>query len=305
MVAAFDASKSLLEMSHLGSLSRVENHEVPIREVLSHLPASCVVAVESTGRYHRLLADTAYSLGFKVFVANPKRVHAYRKSEPVRGKTDPIDARALENYVRDKQDRLHPYKPSDAFSEALRELTRRRETLVEAKIQALASLEDSTLLGAEREALKKTFDHALKAIDKRIAELLKESETARLLQEVPGFGVLVVGGLLGLLDRYEFKSADAFVAYLGLDPRADDSGKRKGRRFLSCDGDASVRRLLFNAAMTGTRCQAWKPYYAKQKAKGLSPTEAILILARKMARTAWSIHKNQTPFNTERLDKPT
>jgi transposase len=305
MVAAFDASKATLQMSLGGKDSRLENSEGAIRQALGRLPQGCAVAVESTGKCHRLLADTAFGIGLTVYLLNPRKVRAYRKSEPCRGKTDRLDAGAMENYVMDKHERLHPYKPSDEFSEALRELTRRRETLTEAKVQALATLEDAPLLEAERRALKASFDKTLRSIDGKIAALLKQSGRARLLLEVPGFGTVVAAGLMGLLDRYDFKSADSFVAYVGLDPRPNDSGPKRGTRHLSCEGDSSVRRLLYNAAMAGCRCKAWKPYYAKQKDKGLSSTEALLILARKMARTAWSIHKHHAKFQPERLDKAT
>lgn len=305
MVAAFDVGKDILDMSHGQKMSRLSNCAVQIDECLSRLPGGCSVAMESTGTYHRLLARRALKLNLAVYVVNPRRLAAYRRSEPVRGKTDRLDAQTLELYVSEKKDRLHLYTEPSVFCERLRELVVRRETLVEAKTQALASLEGIESLKAQRQAIRKVFASTLKQIDAKIAKLLRQSENALRLLRVPGFGNLVTAGLLSLLDRHEFVSADAFVAYLGLDPRPNDSAKRKGTRYLSCEGDSCVRRLLFNAAMTGTRMECWTPYYQKQLAKGLKPTEALLVLARKMARTAWSIHAHQAEFHPTRIDKPT
>lgn len=305
MVTAFDACKDFLDVSRSGQVNRIENRLGSIGGLLSELPKGSIVAVESTGNYHRLLADTAYKNGFQVYVANPKRLWAYRKSESVRGKTDRLDAQLLETYVSEKKDRLHPYKPSDSFSESLRELIGRRETLVKAKVKALSSLEGASLLSKEKEALEKSFKAAISGIEAQISELLAGNEKAEMLLEVPGFGKVVVAGLLGLLERYEFQSADAFVAYLGMDPRPSDSGKHRGTRYLTCEGDATVRGLLYNAALGGCRTKAWKPYYLKQKAKNLKPKECLLILARKMARTAWSIHKHHARFQPNRVDKLT
>jgi transposase len=302
MVAAFDACKDYLDVSRLGRVVRLGNRPGPIEQILSELPVGTVVAVESTGNYHRSLADAAFERGFEVYVANPRRLFAYRKSEGVRGKTDRLDAQLLETYILEKKDRLHPYRPSGELSESLRELVGRRERLTKAKVQALSSLEGSELLKDQRAALEASLRSAIQAIDAQISALLEGSELAGMLLEVPGFGKVVVGGLLGLLERHEFASADAFVAYLGMDPRPSDSGSRRGRRYVTCEGEATVRGLLYNAALAGTRTKAWRPYYQRQKAKGLASTECLLILARKMARTAWSIHKHHARFLPERLD---
>ena len=303
MVAAFDVSKDILDVSHGLKVSRLKNQTEAIHAHLCQLPQDCAIAMESTGTYHQKLARCALKSGRTVYVVNPRRVAAYRKSESVRGKTDKLDAQILELFVSEKQERLHPYREPSHLCEQLRELVVRRETLVEARTQALASLEGVQSLQAQSGSIAKAFAQALKEIDAKIDELLRPSEHAARLLRVPGIGKLTAAGLLSLLERHEFVSADAFVAYLGLDPRPNDSGKRKGQRYLSCEGDSSVRRLLYNSAMAASRTQAWKPYYAKQLAKGLAPTEALLILARKMARTAWSIHKNHADFNPTRLDK--
>lgn len=303
MVAAFDVSKAVLDKSVGQVVERIHNRPSSIEECLGSLEPGSVVAMESTGTCHKELARRALARGFNVYVVNPRRLAAYRKSEGVRGKTDRLDAQLLELYVSEKKDRLHPYTEPSEFCSRLRELAVRRETLTRAKVQALASLEGVAALASERKRIQAAFKASLESLDRKIAKELRGSEDAERLMKVPGFGALTSAGLLSLLERYEFVSADAFVAYLGLDPRPNDSGKRRGTRFLSCEGDATVRRLLFNAAMSGASCPAWKAYYQKQLAKGLTGTEAILILARKMARTAWSMHKNHLDFSPERIDK--
>ena len=303
MVAAFDVSKDNLDMSLGLRTSRLANRAAPIDECLRSLPEGTVVAMESTGSYHRPLATRALNLGLEVYVVNPRRLSAYRKSEAVRGKTDRQDSQLLELFVSEKKDRLHPYEAPSKFCEDLRDLVVRRETLVDTKVKALSSLAEVSALQSQRDSLEEAFDKALRELDAMVAELLASSEKAKLLMGVPGIGKLTAAGLLTLLDRHDFASADAFVAYLGLDPRPNDSGKRKGARYLSSEGDTTVRRLLFNAAMSASKTQAWKAYYQKQLAKGLSGTESLLILARKLARTAWSIHKHHAPFIPERVDK--
>jgi transposase len=104
----------------------------------------------------------------------------------------------------------------------------------------------------------------------------------------------VVGsGVLNSLQRLPFASADAYVAFCGLDPRADDSGRKRG--------PSAMPRLLYNAAMSASRTKAWRPLYERILAKGLSHTEALVILARRIARTAWSIYTHKAAFNAQRI----
>ena len=117
-----------------------------------------------------------------------------------------------------------------------------------------------------------------------------------------GLGLSVYVLALGqALQRIPFATAQAFVAYTGLDPRPMDSGHKVGRRRLSKRGPAELRRLLYTAAMSASKTKLWKPLYLRQRAKGLSATAALVILARKIARIAWSVYHHQTSFDPNRL----
>ena len=109
--------------------------------------------------------------------------------------------------------------------------------------------------------------------------------------------------LTNTLERVSFGKADAFVAFTGLDPRANDSGRKAGRRRLSKRGPAELRRLLFNAAMSAIKTKVWKPLYEHDRTQGWSTTASLVIIARKIARAAWSLHHYRTTFNPERITK--
>jgi transposase len=302
-VAAFDVSKDALDWSHSGSVRKSRNSVSEIHKLLAGLEKDTAIAMESTGPYHLELARAACKRGHPTYVVNARRFYSFKKSEAVRGKTDRLDSQVLELYVMEKHERLHPFQMPSKEIESLRELVVRRETLVEAKTMILLSLAGAEELAIVSKDLKAALQKALKFIDRRIAELLTKFERAPLLLGIPGIGPLSTAGLLSLLERFDFASSDAFVAYLGLDPRANDSGRKKGRRFISCEGDSTVRRLLYACALSASRTSAWKPYYKRQLEKGLSTTESLLVLARKMARAAWSMHKHRTPFHESRVDK--
>ena len=129
----------------------------------------------------------------------------------------------------------------------------------------------------------------------------QHQEAQQRVQTIGGVGPLVGLSLTNTLERVPFRKADAFVAFIGLDPRANDSGQKAGRRRLSKRGPAELRRLLFNAAMSAIKTTVWKPIYESYRMQGWSTTASLIIIARKIARAAWSIHHYRTTFNPARI----
>ncbi|WP_295521816.1 transposase, partial [uncultured Pseudacidovorax sp.] len=100
-----------------------------------------------------------------------------------------------------------------------------------------------------------------------------------------------------IFGRMPVASADAVVAFTGLNPRPNDSGKKTGQRRLSKKGWPESRRLLYAAAMSAARTKTWKSFYQAQRSKGLSTTAALVVLARKLMRVAFSLFKQQAMFD--------
>ena len=91
------------------------------------------------------------------------------------------------------------------------------------------------------------------------------------------------------------------VAFTGLDPRPNDSGKKMGQRRLSKRGWPEIRRLLFAAAMSAARTKTWSGLYEAQRKKGLSTTAALIVLARKLLRVAFALFKQKSCFDGSRM----
>jgi Transposase IS116/IS110/IS902 family len=89
------------------------------------------------------------------------------------------------------------------------------------------------------------------------------------LRKIAGLGGVVVrSSVLNTLERVPLHSADAFIAFTGLDPRPDDSGHHVGRRRLSKRGPSELRRLLYIAAMSAVKTKLWRPVYEHYRGKG-------------------------------------
>jgi hypothetical protein len=150
-----------------------------------------------------------------------------------------------------------------------------------------------------------TRDRLVKNSPTHTASVDEESSgiDRRFDRKIAGVGVVVGSSVLNTLERVPFRSADAFVGFTGLDPRPDESGHHRGRRRLSKRGPSELRRLLYLAAMAAAKTKTWEPLYQHYRAKGQSTTATLVILARRIARTAWSIYTHKTEFDPKRLTK--
>src|SRR6267143_1735315 len=286
---------------------KLANQRSALLAFLKDLPAGSRIGMESTGAYHELLADAAHKLGFVVFVLNPKDTRHYAKAVGLRGKTDRVDAELIARMIAHEHTKLHAWIPPTPQQRELDRLIKRRAALISLREAVEMSLHELDGFAADLKALRTRFNQLIARLDLRVKALVDASperkQNYRRLCTITGIGPVVGTALVNTLERVPLKSADAFVAFTGLDPRPDDSGQHRGKRRLSKRGPAELRRLLYVAAMSAKKKQAWKPLFEHYRAKGLSSTAALVIMARRIARTAWSIYTYKTDFDPARLTK--
>jgi transposase len=272
----------------------VANQRPAVLAFLKGLPAGSRIGVESTGTYHELFAETAHQLGFPVFLLNPKDTRHYAKAVGLRGKTDRVDAELIARMIAHEHTKLHAWNPPTPQQREIDRLIKRRATLISLREAVEMSLHDLGGFADELKALRTRFNQLIARIDLRTKALVEASPDRKQnftrVCTITGVGPVIGTALVNTLERVPLKSADAFVAFTGLDPRPDDSGQHRGKRRLSKRGPGELRRLLFLAAMSAAKTKTWRPLFEHYRAKGLSGTAALVILARRIARTAWSIY---------------
>lgn len=184
-------------------------------------------------------------------------------------------------------------------------LLRRRAKLVNARQRLEQSLAGLPSLRPTRAALLAELEHALSVLDTQLARLLAQDPAhaglLQTLQSIVGVGALTSSALLLALKRGTFATSDAFIAFLGLDLRVRDSGNKRARRRLTKHGEPELRRLLYTAAMAARRTRAWQPVFEHYHARGFSSIQTLVIVARRIARVAWSLYKHGGDFNPQRL----
>ena len=304
-VNGIDVSKDELWIAVLGdkSVRCVSNTAQEIRSWLAQVPKDSIVAMESTGRYHQLLAQLAAAAGMRVYVLNAHDVRLYARGLGSRGKTDRLDAQVIARYVSEHHDKLHQWQPALGDLGRIDELLRRRAVIVtkrEALRQCLRGCEDLRSAATE---LDRAFAAVVRAIERKVKQLVsaddKLRDAQRRLATVVGFGPVGSTLLAVLLQHIPFANADALVAYSGWDPRANDSGSKQGRRRLTKRGPAHLRKQWYMAGMTAARTTTLKPLYQALLARGLAATEAFVILGRKLLRAAYAVWKTARPFDLE------
>jgi len=279
--------------------TRLPNRSGDIRAWLKTLHGPVRIAIEPTSHYHLVMVDEALKLGHEVYLINPRQLAHYRKAVNMRHKTDPLDAQLLARYLEHEADQLRPFQPRDPRAQRLWRLVLHRATVVKSQQQLQQSFAD---VQVSVRGVISQFKDLLVRIDRQILTLIRELGWWPDYQHclsIPGIGSANASALVAAYHRGSFASSDAFVSYLGLDVRIRESGYFTGKRKLTKLGEPELRRLLFCASHPARHYPRFAEYYQKQLDKGLSRIAARVILARKLARIAFTLMRNGETFIKE------
>jgi len=277
----------------------LDNTPAAIRGWLKGLHGPLRLALESTGVFHLELACQAHRLGHEVYLIDGYRLNRYRESVGGRAKTDASDARLLVRYLRNEGDDLRRWSPPSRDYQALQRLIHRRATVVRARTAIQQSLREIPTLKTTLQATLRQLDRTIAAIERRIGDTLTRAgwqQQAGRCRQIEGIGPVTAAALVMAFSRGRFANSDAFIAFMGLDVRIRDSGKKRGQRKLTKQGDGEIRRLLYLAAMQAKKQPAWQAFFQRLLDRGLAKIQALNALARKLARVAFALMKNETDY---------
>lgn len=300
-IVGVDVAKNelVIYQADSGLLEEIPNTKTSIKQWLKALPGTVAIAIEATNIYHLDFADLAYEAGCTIYMVGGYELKHYREGVKIRAKTDALDAKLLARYLKNEAEELRPWTPPSPMYRQLLSLFRRRAALVQARVGLVQSWSNEPLLKAAFAEQIKSMQRLETMIEKTINDQLKEAGLLGQLKrclKVEGIGFLTGARLLTAFQRGEFNNTDAFIAFLGMDLRVSKSGQKDGRRSLTKRGDPEARRLLHNAAMSASRTKAWKGFYEAQRARGFSTTQALVMLARKLARVVFALLKGQSEY---------
>jgi transposase len=262
------------------------------------------VCLEATGIYGEQVAETLHQRGYTVSVVNPARIKAYAASQMQRNKTDALDAALIADYCRTQQPPV--WEPPPAELKALRALVRHLDDLKQDRQRARNRLEAQNTspavagqLRAQIDFLEQQIAQTLHFIRDHIDQHPELKRQTELLKSIPGIGDLTACQLLSELgDLTRFDNVREVVAFVGLNPRQHQSGRKRTTHGISRMGRASLRAALYLPAVVAKRCnprlQAWAEQLTQ---RGLSGKQVIVAMMRKLVHLAYGILKSGRAFD--------
>lgn len=265
---------------------------------------SAHVCLEATGIYGDLLAETGYKRGYSVSVVNPARIKAYAASRLQRNKTDSLDAALIAEFCR-KEHPLTWTPPSPELKE-LRALVRHLDDLKQEKQRTRNRLEAHHASNAVTRQLQaqitfwdKQIAQTEHLIDDHIDRYPDLKQQRDLLTSIPGIGDITACRLIAELgDIHRFDNVRELVAFVGLNPRQHQSGKKRVTHGISRMGQASLRAALYMPAIVAKqrnpRLAAWAEVLQQ---RGLTGKQVIVAVMRKLIHLAYGILKSRRAFD--------
>jgi len=129
----------------------------------------------------------------------------------------------------------------------------------------------------------------IKEFEKRITDLVEK--VAPTLLALPGCGALTAAKLVGeSAGITRFGDEAKFARHAGVAPIPVWSGNTAGRVRMTRSGNRQLNTALHRIAVTQVRMDGClgKVYYEKKKGEGMSKTEALRCLKRRLARTVFN-----------------
>jgi transposase len=301
-------------------------HHRALAWVRKAFPGEVVWAIEDCRHLSARLERDLLTAGQHVVRVPPKMMAMVRASARTRGKSDPIDALAVARAFLREPDL--PVASHDAVSRELKLLVDRRETLVGTRTRTVNSLLwrvhelDPThapkprsldlvkhqqalrawLLGVDGIVAELALDELddvvaltarINALHQRITGLVEKAAPS--LLALPGCGALTAAKLVGESAGVgRFADEAKFARHAGVAPIPVWSGNTVGRVRMTRSGNRQLNAALHRIAVTQIRIDGClgRVYYEKKKAEGMSTTEALRCLKRRLARTVF--HHLQT-----------
>lgn len=319
-----DLAKNVFEIHGVDDRDKAVIRKTLRREEINRFFANlppCLVAMEACSGAH-YWAGMLTDLGHEVRLISPQFVKPYVKTN----KSDLNDAEAICEAASRPNMRFVAIKSGEQLSiQASHRIRSRlvgnrtslanqiRGILAEFGIVVARNLVAlrrrlPEILGSDRVALNPLIrslildlqdelvaaDDRVRAYDRRIKQLCKDSEVCRRLERIEGIGPLTATALVAAAgNASSFGNGRQFAAWLGLVPRQHSSGGRARLLGISKRGDSYIRTLLIHGARAVLGRIGYKTDPRSrwlQKLCGRRPYNvAAVALANKNARIAWAL----------------
>jgi transposase len=302
-----DVSKQLLEVAAHKSdyqfrcANKASAFGALIAELIALRPA--LIVLEASGGLERAVVAALHAAGLPVVVVNPRQVRDFAKALGQLAKTDRLDARVLAHFAAAIKPPLRPIKSKEETN--LDALTGRRGQLVE-----MLADEKNRRASAATDKLRDEIDEHIDWLEERIAALDQQLKSLlkgsarwqakdKILQSTPGIGAVVSFSMIAELPELGTLNRQQISKLVGVAPLNRDSGQQRGSRHIY-GGRARVRKILYMAALTATRCNpVIKTFYERLRANQKPFKVAITACMRKLLTIINIMVRDSTCWKSE------
>ena len=135
------------------------------------------------------------------------------------------------------------------------------------------------------------LDEQQRTIERRVGDLIANSEDGKRLQEIPGVGPIIAATIVAeTADIQRFRNARAFAAYTGLVPRVRSSAGKAKLGHITRSGPPGLRWALGHAIFASVRSKkpsAPTSFYRRKSKRGKPKKLAMTAAAHKLARIVY------------------
>ena len=187
----------------------------------------------------------------------------------------------------------------------------------ELKELAARSMADPELAQANAPALQAILlalsesEARLRAIDQAISQLTTQAlppQQRALVESIPGFGPTLASKTLAYLPPQILEAgnnrqaATRLQAYMGNDPRLQESGQWQGRTRMSKRGLRELRTAFYQAAFSASQSDPeLRAYYLRKRSEGKCHGVALSHLMRILTRRMVAVLRTQQPYRPKEV----
>ena len=271
--------------------------------------------MEATGVYHESLAYYLEGQGQRVSIVLPNKISHYFRTLDVKTITDKTAAETITRFGLERK--LDDWKRPKAIFKTLRQLTRERDQLIQArtvaKNQLHAELSEAEPGPGSVARLKKQialFNKQEQEIRMEIAELLRQEQEVKksvtTICSLSGVQVLTAVTVLAETNGFELiRNKGQLTSYAGLDVKEKQSGTSvKGKPRISKKGNRYLRKAMYLPALAAIRCdERFKRVFARLVSKHGIKMKAAVAVQRKLLEMIYTIYKTKKPYDKDYLKK--
>lgn len=263
--------------------------------------------MEATGVYHEKFSYFLDDNACKQCIVMPSKISNYMKTLDIKTITDKSCSEAIARFGLERK--LTEWKRPNIIYKRLKQLTRERDQIVEARVVVKNQLHaENSEAFPIKNTIKRCQQH-INFLNKQEAQIkiqiekTKDQEIKNKIEKIttiPGVGVLTATIILAETNGFELiKNKKQLTSYAGLDVKEKQSGTSvKGKPKISKKGNRSIRKAMHLPALTAIRHdENYKNIYARLVSKNGIKMIGVVAVQRRLLELIYIIYKNDTKYD--------